>query len=149
MNPGKGGRSIQILMVEDNPDDIDLIMEALKDAKVNNILSPAKDGEEAIAYLRGAGGFRQAPRPDLILLDLHLPKKNGWDVLREIKNDPNLKRIPVVILTASQTEEDILQSYNLHANCYISKPVDFNQFLKAARSIEDFWLTVVQLPPRQ
>ncbi len=148
MNSPQGGRPIQILMVEDNPDDIELTVEALKDARVGNFLSVVKDGEEALSYLRCQGKHRQAVRPDLILLDLNMPRKNGRDVLREIKNDPQLKRIPVVILTTSQAEEDILHTYDLHANCYITKPVDFNQFLKVVRSIEDFWLTVVKLPPR-
>ncbi len=148
MNSSQGGRPIQILMVEDNPDDIELTVEALKDARVGNFLSVVKDGEEALSYLRCQGKHRQAVRPDLILLDLNMPRKNGRDVLREIKNDPQLKRIPVVILTTSQAEEDILHTYDLHANCYITKPVDFNQFLKVVRSIEDFWLTVVKLPPR-
>jgi CheY-like chemotaxis protein len=148
MNSSQGGRPIQILMVEDNPDDIELTVEALKDARVGNILSVVKDGEEALSYLHCRGKYQQAVRPDLILLDLNMPKKNGRDVLREIKNDPHLKRIPVVVLTTSQAEEDILHTYNLHANCYITKPVDFNQFLKVVRSIEDFWLTVVKLPPR-
>jgi chemotaxis family two-component system response regulator Rcp1 len=135
-------------MVEDNPDDIELAVEALKDAKVGNNLSVVTDGEEAIAYLRCEGRYQQAKRPDLILLDLNMPKKDGRDVLKAIKTDPNLRRIPVVILTTSQAEEDILNTYDLHANCYITKPVDFNQFLKVVRSIEDFWLTVVKLPPR-
>ena len=148
MNSSRGGRPIQILMVEDNPDDIELTVEALKDARVENFLSVVKDGEEALSYLRCQGKYPRAVRPDLILLDLNMPKKNGRDVLREIKNDPHLKRIPVVILTTSQAEEDILHTYDLHANCYITKPVDFNQFLKVVRSIEDFWLTVVKLPPR-
>ena len=148
MNSSRVGRPIQILMVEDNPDDIELTVEALKDARVGNILSVVKDGEEALSYLRCQGKYPRAVRPDLILLDLNMPKKNGRDVLREIKNDPHLKRIPVVILTTSQAEEDILHTYDLHANCYITKPVDFNQFLKVVRSIEDFWLTVVKLPPR-
>ena len=148
MNSSQGGRPIQILMAEDNPDDIELTVEALKDARVGNFLSVVKNGEEAIAYLRCQGKYKQAVRPDLILLDLNMPKKNGRDVLREIKNDPLLKRIPVVILTTSQAEEDIRHTYDLHANCYITKPVDFNQFLKVVRSIEDFWLTVVKLPPR-
>ena len=148
MNSSRGGRPIQILMAEDNPDDIELTVEALKDARVGNFLSVVKDGEEAIAYLRCQGKYKQAIRPDLILLDLNMPKKNGRDVLREIKNDPHLKRIPVVILTTSQAEEDIRHTYDLHANCYITKPVDFNQFLKVVRCIEDFWLTVVKLPPR-
>jgi len=148
MNSPRGGRPIQILMVEDNPDDIELTVEALKDARVGNSLSVVKDGEEALSYLHCRGKYQQAVRPDLILLDLNMPKKNGRDVLREIKNDPHLKRIPVVILTTSQAEDDILHTYDLHANCYITKPLDFNQFLKVVRSIEDFWLTVVKLPPR-
>jgi len=142
------GRPIQILMVEDNPDDIDLTMEALKDAKVRNILKVVKDGEEALAYLHGEGQYQGSLRPDLILLDLNMPRKDGREVLKEIKNHPTLRRIPVVILTTSQAEEDILNTYDLHANCYITKPVDFSQFLKVVRSIEDFWLTVVKLPPR-
>ena len=148
MNSSRGGRPIQILMVEDNPDDIELTVEALKDARVANHLTVVQDGEEALSYLRCRGKYAQAIRPDLILLDLNMPRKNGRDVLRDIKNDPKLKRIPVVILTTSQAEEDILHTYDLHANCYITKPVDFNQFLKVVRSIEDFWLTVVKLPPR-
>jgi chemotaxis family two-component system response regulator Rcp1 len=148
MNSSRGGRPIQILMVEDNPDDIELTVEALKDARVANHLTVVQDGEEALSYLRCRGKYAQAVRPDLILLDLNMPRKNGRDVLRDIKNDPKLKRIPVVILTTSQAEEDILHTYDLHANCYITKPVDFNQFLKVVRSIEDFWLTVVKLPPR-
>lgn len=148
MNSSRGGRPIQILMVEDNPDDIELTVEALKDARVANHLTVVQDGEEALAYLRCRGKYAQAIRPDLILLDLNMPRKNGRDVLRDIKNDPKLKRIPVVILTTSQAEDDILHTYDLHANCYITKPVDFNQFLKVVRSIEDFWLTVVKLPPR-
>jgi CheY-like chemotaxis protein len=135
-------------MVEDNPDDIELTVEALKDGRVANHLTVFQDGEEALSYLRCRGKHAQAIRPDLILLDLNMPRKNGRDVLREIKNDPKLKRIPVVILTTSQAEDDILHTYDLHANCYITKPVDFNQFLKVVRSIEDFWLTVVKLPPR-
>ncbi|MGE5254597.1 MAG: response regulator [Planctomycetaceae bacterium] len=148
MNPSGGRHFIQILMVEDNPDDIELTVEALKDGRVPNRLTVVQDGEEALSYLRCTGKYAQALRPDLILLDLNMPRKNGRDVLREIKNDPKLKRIPVVILTTSQAEEDILHTYDLHANCYITKPMDFNQFLKVVRSIEDFWLTVVKLPPR-
>ena len=148
MNSTREGRPIQILMAEDNPDDIELTVEALKDSRVRNHLIVVKDGEEAISYLQGKGKYQHAVRPDLILLDLNMPKKNGRDVLREIKNDPKLKRIPVVILTTSQAEEDIAHTYDLHANCYITKPVDFNQFLKVVKSIEDFWLTVVKLPPQ-
>jgi chemotaxis family two-component system response regulator Rcp1 len=148
MNSTRGGRPIQILMVEDNPDDIELTVEAFKDSRVRNRLIVVKDGEEAVSYLQGKGQYQHAVRPDLILLDLNMPRKNGRDVLREIKNDPKLKRIPVVILTTSQEEEDIIHTYDLHANCYITKPLDFNQFLKVVKSIEDFWLTVVKLPPR-
>ena len=148
MNSSGGRHFIQILMVEDNPDDIELTVEALKDARVPNRLTVVQDGEEALSYLRCRGKYAQALRPDLILLDLNMPRKNGRDVLQEIKNDPKLKRIPVVILTTSQAEDDILHTYDLHANCYITKPMDFNQLLKVVRSIEDFWLTVVKLPPR-
>jgi chemotaxis family two-component system response regulator Rcp1 len=148
MNCSGGRHFIQILMVEDNPDDIELTVEALKGARVPNRLTVVQDGEEALSYLRCRGKYAQALRPDLILLDLNMPRKNGRDVLQEIKNDPKLKRIPVVILTTSQAEDDILHTYDLHANCYITKPMDFNQFLKVVRSIEDFWLTVVKLPPR-
>ena len=149
MNSSRGGRPIQILMVEDNPDDIELTVEALKDARVENFLSVVKDGEEALSYLRCQGKYPRAVRPDLILLDLNMPKKNGRDVLREIKNDPHLKRIPVVILTTSQAEEDILRVYNLHANCYVVKPIGFEQFMAVVKSIEDFWLTVVKLPSKE
>ncbi|MBP1722690.1 MAG: Two-component system response regulator [Deltaproteobacteria bacterium] len=148
MNSARGGRPIHILMAEDNPDDIELTIEALKDSRVRNRLIVVKDGEEAISYLQGNGKYQHAVRPDLILLDLNMPKKNGRDVLREIKNDPKLRRIPVVILTTSQEEDDIAYTYDLHANCYITKPLDFNQFLKVVKSIEDFWLTVVRLPPQ-
>lgn len=148
MIAGIAPNPIRILMVEDNPDDVELAVEALKDGKVSNILTVAKDGEEAMAYLRGEGEHQGSPRPDLILLDINMPRKDGREVLREIKQDPRFKRIPVVILTTSEAEEDILQTYNLHANCYITKPVDFDQFLRVVKSIEDFWLTVVKLPPR-
>ncbi|NWF54319.1 MAG: response regulator [Syntrophaceae bacterium] len=148
MNSARGGRPIQILLAEDNPDDIELTVEALKDSRVRNRLIVVKDGEEAISYLQAKGKYQNAIRPDLILLDLNMPKKNGRDVLREIKNDPKLKRIPVVILTTSQAEDDIAHTYDLHANCYITKPLDFNQFLRVVKSIEDFWLTVVKLPPQ-
>jgi two-component system, chemotaxis family, response regulator Rcp1 len=148
--PGKKGscRPIEILMVEDNPGDIRLTIEALKEGKVRNNLYTVEDGELALAYLRRQGRFSEATRPDLILLDLNLPKKNGREVLAEIKDDQELRRIPVVILTVSKAEQDILKSYNLHANCYITKPVDLEQFIQVVKSIEDFWLTVVMLPPR-
>lgn len=139
---------IEILMVEDNPSDVRLTVEAFKDAKVFNNMSVAKDGEEAMAFLRKEGKFSDAPRPDLILLDLNLPKKNGREVLEEIKNDGSLKRIPVVILTTSEDEKDILRAYDLHVNAYIKKPVDLDQFIKIVEAVEDFWLSVVKLPPR-
>jgi len=139
-------RSIEILLVEDNPGDIRLTIEALKDSKLKNNLHVVKDGLEAISFLRKKGKYSNVPRPDLILLDLNLPKKNGKDVLAEIKNDPELKRIPVVVLTTSNAEEDIIKSYEYHANCYITKPVDFEQFIKVVKKIEDFWFTIVKLP---
>lgn len=138
--------SIEILLVEDNPGDVRLTLEALKEAKVYNKINAVADGVEAIAYLRREGPYARATRPDLILLDLNLPRKDGREVLEEIKQDADLKRIPVVVLTTSNTEEDILRSYSLHANCYITKPVDLDQFMKVVRSIQDFWLTVVKLP---
>lgn len=141
-------RPIELLLVEDNPGDVRLTQEALREGKVRNHLHVAADGVEAMAYLRREGRHAQARQPDLILLDLNLPKKSGREVLAEIKEDPKLRRIPVVILTVSKAEEDVLKSYNLHANCYITKPVDLDQFLGVVKSIEDFWLTVVMLPPR-
>ena len=144
----EGCRPIVILMVEDNPGDVRLTVEALKEGKVRNILHTVEDGEEAMKFLRRQDPYTKSPKPDLVLLDLNLPKKNGREVLAEIKEDPNLRRIPVVILTVSEAEQDIIKSYNLHANCYITKPVNLDQFIKVVRSIEDFWLTVVLLPPR-
>jgi two-component system, chemotaxis family, response regulator Rcp1 len=144
----EGCRPIEILMVEDNPGDVRLTVEALKEGKVRNILHTVEDGEEAIKFLRRQGTYAKAPRPDLVLLDLNLPKKNGREVLAEIKVDPELRRIPVVILTVSKAEQDIVKTYDLHANCYINKPVDLEQFLTVVQSIENFWLTVVKLPPR-
>jgi chemotaxis family two-component system response regulator Rcp1 len=146
MNSAARGNPIEILLVEDNPGDVRLIKEALKEGKVRNTLHVASDGVEAITFLRKQGEYSGIPRPDLILLDLNLPKKDGREVLAEIKADEDLKRIPVVVLTTSQSEIDILKSYNLHANCYITKPVDLGQFLEVVKSIEDFWLTVVRLP---
>jgi CheY-like chemotaxis protein len=140
-------KPVEILLVEDNEADVRLTREALKENKVANILHVVSDGEEAIAFLRQKGKYADAPRPDLILLDLNLPKKDGREVLAEIKVDDDLKRIPVVVLTISKAEEDILKSYNLHANCYITKPIDLNQFMKVVQSIEDFWLALVKLPP--
>lgn len=143
----KSGKPIEILLVEDSPGDVRLTREALKEGKVLNNLHVVKDGVEAIAFLRREGQYAHAVRPDLILLDLNLPKKSGTEVLAEIKEDPDLKRIPVVILTVSQAEEDILKTYNLHANCYIKKPVELNQFMEVVQAIEDFWLAIVKLPP--
>jgi CheY-like chemotaxis protein len=140
-------KPINILLVEDNPGDADLAREALENSKFNNNLQVVDDGEKAMAFLHREGPYRDAPRPDLILLDLNLPKKDGRQVLAEIKADPELKRIPVVILTTSRAEEDVLRTYNLHANCYITKPIDLNQFLHVVRSIEDFWMSIVVLPP--
>ena len=133
--------------MEDNPGDVRLTMEALKEAKLLNTIAHVPDGVEALAYLRREGKYKDATRPDLILLDLNLPKKDGREVLAEVKGDPNLKRIPVVILTTSRAEQDILKAYNLHANCYITKPVDLDQFVRVAKSIDDFWFTMVRLPP--
>ena len=138
--------SVNILLVEDNPGDVRLTKEAFKEAKVNNNLHIVSDGVEALDFLRRKGKYIGAPRPDIILLDLNMPKKNGREVLAEIKADPDLMRIPVLVLTISQAEEDILKSYNLHANCYIQKPVDINKFIDVVKSIEGFWLTIVKLP---
>jgi chemotaxis family two-component system response regulator Rcp1 len=138
--------SIEILLVEDSPGDVRLTKEALRDAKVQNNLHVALDGMEATAFLWQQGKHTHAPRPDLILLDLNLPKKGGRELLEEIKLDPSLKSIPVVILTTSAAEEDILRSYQLHANCYITKPVDLDQFLKVVKTIDNFWLAIVKLP---
>jgi chemotaxis family two-component system response regulator Rcp1 len=137
---------IEILLVEDNPADVRLTREALKEAKVRNQLHVVEDGVAAMEFLTRHGQYADAPRPDLILLDLNLPKKDGREVLEDIKMDDNLKRIPVVVLTTSQAEEDIVKSYNLHANCYVTKPVDLDQFITIVKSIEDFWLTIVKLP---
>ncbi len=139
-------RAVEILLVEDNIADIRLTKEVLKDSKVSNNIHPVMDGVEAIAFLKKEGKYQNVPRPDLILLDLNLPKKDGREVLEEIKNDEELRRIPVVILTTSKAEQDIIKSYNLHANCYISKPVNLEQFITIVESIEDFWFTIVKLP---
>jgi chemotaxis family two-component system response regulator Rcp1 len=140
-------RPIEILLVEDSSTDIMMAREALAEAKVLNHLSVAEDGEEALRFLHRQEPFADAARPDLILLDLNLPRRNGKEVLDEIKNDEELKRIPVVILTTSRADQDVLEAYGLHANCYISKPLDFGQFTEVVRSIEQFWLCVVTLPP--
>jgi chemotaxis family two-component system response regulator Rcp1 len=140
------GQAINILLVEDNPGDVRLTVEALKEGKVHNRLHIAKDGMEAMDFLHREGNYSDVPRPDLILLDLNLPKKDGHEVLAEIKEDPLLKSIPVVVLTGSKAGEDILKTYNLYANCYITKPVDWEQFVTVVKSINDFWLTIVKLP---
>ena len=147
MNARTTGKAIEILLVEDDPGDVRLTMEALKNAKVLNHLSVAEDGVEALAFLRRQGKYAQAPFPDVILLDLNLPRKDGRAVLAEIKADPDLKRIPVVVLTTSTDEQDVLRAYNTHANCYITKPVDLKQFLSVVEAIDNFWLTIVKLPP--
>jgi two-component system, chemotaxis family, response regulator Rcp1 len=138
---------VEILLVEDNPGDVRLTQVALTDSKIRNNLSIARDGVEAIAFLRKQGTFAHAPRPDIILLDLNLPRKDGREVLEDIKQDNDLKRIPVVVLTTSNDEADILASYNLHANCYITKPVDLTRFIQIVKSIEGFWFQIVKLPP--
>ena len=143
---GKDAAPIEVLLVEDSPGDVRLTQEAFKDAKVHINLHVASDGAKAVMFLRREGEHSNAPRPDLILLDLNLPKKDGREVLAEIKGDPGLKSIPVVILTTSSSEADILRSYQLHANCYITKPVGLEGFLTVVKSIDSFWLSVVQLP---
>jgi two-component system, chemotaxis family, response regulator Rcp1 len=143
------GRPIQILLVEDNPGDVRLTVEALKHTTIHNQLHVVYDGVQAISFLHRDGPYVGFPRPHLVLLDLNLPRKDGRELLAEIKQDADLKRIPVVILTSSAAEQDILQAYNLHANCYITKPLDLGQFLKVVASIEDFWLKVVRLPPAE
>lgn len=139
-------RTIEILLVEDNPGDARLTLEAFKEGKVLNHLTVMKDGVEALAYLRREGGYSCARMPDLILLDLNLPRKSGREVLAEIKADERLRTIPVVVLTTSEDEQDVARAYSQHANCYITKPVDLEQFLRVVHSIEDFWLTLVRLP---
>ncbi len=141
-------QSVHVLLVEDNPADVRLTREVLADGKITNTLHVVADGEQAMAFLRNQAPYTSAPRPDLILLDLNLPRKDGREVLAEVKSDPSLKIIPVVILTTSRSDRDILESYNLHANCYISKPVDLHQFMEVVRTIEDFWLSIVRLPTR-
>lgn len=140
------GKPIEILLVEDNPDDAALTMDTLKSGKIRNNVNLVEDGVDAMCYLRREAPYAEARRPDLVLLDLQLPRKNGREVLAEMKEDANLKRIPVVIMTTSSAEQDIFESYNLHANCYITKPVELDDFINAVRKIEDFWLSVVKLP---
>jgi chemotaxis family two-component system response regulator Rcp1 len=146
MSPNDEMRSITILLVEDNPGDVRLIQEIFREDKIYNKLEITRDGEDALNYLHQEGVYKNTPRPDLILLDLNLPKKNGNEVLVEIKSDEHLRRIPVLILTASKAEEDIARAYNHHANCYLTKPIDLNQFINVVQQIKTFWLSIVQLP---
>ena len=139
---------MEILLVEDNLGDVRLIREALKENKIVNTLHVVDDGVKAMAFLRKKGEYAKKPKPDVILLDLNLPKKDGREVLAEIKQDEDLKRIPVVILTTSKSDEDILKAYNLHANCYITKPIDMDQFVHVVKTLEEFWFTIVKLPSR-
>lgn len=139
-------KKIEILLVEDNPGDVNLILECFKQAKILNRIHLASDGEQALSFLYRHEGFEDVPSPDLIILDLNLPRKDGLEVLREIKADPNLRRTPVVILTTSQDDRDILKSYDLHANCYLIKPLDLRKFIEVVASIEKFWLVAVKLP---
>lgn len=139
-------RPIEVLLVEDNPGDVRLTKEALREGKVENHIHVVPDGVEALAYLRQEREYADATRPDLILLDLNLPRMDGRDVLREVKGDPNLRNIPIVVLTSSQAEQDIVRAYDLHANCYVTKPVDLDQFITVVQSIESFWFAVVKLP---
>ncbi len=139
---------IEVLLVEDDPGDVLMTQEAFEEHKVRNNLAVVNDGSEAIAYMRREGQYADAPRPDLVLLDLNLPRRDGREVLAEIKNDPDLRQIPVVVLTTSQADEDIVRSYQLHANAYVTKPVDFERFITVVRQIDEFFVTVVKLPPR-
>ena len=141
------GRAVEILLIEDNPGDVRLTIEALKESKILNNLNIVEDGMEAMAYLKREGKYKDQPHPDLIILDLDLPKKDGREVLAEIKEHKDFKRIPIVVLTISKAEEDILKTYQLHANCFITKPVDINQFIKVVKSVSNFWFTIVKLPP--
>jgi CheY-like chemotaxis protein len=148
MSDTDSSRPIEVLLVEDDPGDVLMTQEAFADYKIANRLSVVTNGEDAIAYMRKQGRFGDVPTPDLVLLDLNLPRRDGREVLREIKEDPELRRVPVVILTTSEAEEDVLASYLLHANAYVRKPVDFDQFVAAVRAIDDFFITVVRLPSR-
>ena len=141
------GKAIEILMVEDNPADIRLTREAFAEGRINNALHVVSDGVQALAFLRREPPYGNAPRPDLILLDLNLPRKDGREVLADLKSDPAFRRIPVVILTTSRSDADVLRTYDLHANCYITKPVDLDRFLEIVRTIENFWVTAVTFPP--
>jgi CheY-like chemotaxis protein len=141
-----GGKPIEILLVEDNTEEADWTQQALRDSKVRNKVYWVQDGEEAMAFLRREGPYAGAPRPDLILLDIYMPRKNGQEVLQEVKESPELKRIPVVIMTSSDDDKEILRAYEHHANCFVTKPIDMDKFMQVVHSIEDFWLTVVRLP---
>ena len=141
-------RPIEVLLVEDDPGDVLMTREAFADYKIANNLNVVTNGEDAISYMRKQGPYADVPTPDLVLLDLNLPRRNGREVLREIKADPALRRVPIVVLTTSEAEEDVLAAYDLHANAYVRKPVDFEQFVAAVRAIDDFFITVVRLPPR-
>jgi CheY-like chemotaxis protein len=146
MNHSQRSRPVEILLVEDNPGDVRLTREALREGKVRNNLYVVSDGVEALEFLRRQGQHTDAARPDLILLDLNLPRKDGREVLQDIKSDPALRHIPVVVLTSSQADQDIIRAYDLHANCYVTKPVDFEQFIHVVRTIENFWFSIVKLP---
>jgi CheY-like chemotaxis protein len=148
MNANTAGIPVEILLVEDNPGDARLAREGLSECKIHNNLHVAEDGVKAMAFLRRQGEYAKVPRPDLILLDLNLPRKDGREVLQEIKEDESLRLIPVVILTTSRAEEDILKTYSLHGNCYVTKPLGLQQFLDVVRSIEEFWFSIVKLPPK-
>lgn len=146
---GQGGQLVEILLVEDNAGDVRLTREALKEGRIRNRLHVVSDGEHALRFLRRQDEYADAPRPDLILLDLNLPRLDGREVLTDIKNDPRLKQIPVVVLTSSRAEKDLLSAYDQHANCFITKPVGFEDFMEVVRSIESFWLSIVVLPPKE
>lgn len=148
LNEFRGSRPVEILLVEDNPADVELTLEALQGGKLLNNISVAKDGVEAISFLRREGKFSQVNRPDLILLDLNLPRKNGFEVLQEVKGDPRLSRIPIIVLSTSNADRDIVKSYDLKANCYVCKPVELDEFLGFIRSTQEFWLEIVHLPPK-
>jgi two-component system, chemotaxis family, response regulator Rcp1 len=145
----RAGQPIEILLVEDSPGDVELTIEALHEAKVRNHLNVVSNGETALAFLKRTGEYRDAPRPDLVLLDLNLPRRDGREVLKEMKADPSLAIIPVVILTTSRDDADILRAYQLHANCYITKPVRLQEFLDVVKAIDTFWLEIVALPPER
>ncbi len=149
MEAKNNAESIEILLADDSPGDVRLAVEALKESKILNKVYTVRDGVEAMAFLRNEGKYAKMPRPDLILLDLNMPRKDGRETLAEIKQDENLKCIPVVVLTVSDAEEDIIKAYNLYANCYVTKPMDLEQFNKVVSSINDFWFTIVKLPPKE